>query len=260
MFTSKEDILRELHHQSNLGNTFATINWTQSKRKIAGDSESSSRQPTEYLVTMWHCDTVTLWQCVCMTQVTCDPSQPSLSIMLSGQGSGCHPDYCWWSVYQLSFPQPQVWPHVMSCCCTDKWSKLGNHYYPAFIWSGWAESRAVSIWWHSYLDWSVLTWRMQNNWRNNDQLLTNTPEDCHNYLLSGVKQLTLVTHKLGTGKYIFTFSIYFPGSEVKFQAWLMICLSVTLSKGGGSASDSLIFYSQRVYFFYRGWDRSSAQH
>ena len=73
-------------------------------------------------------------------------------------------------------------------------TKSTKHYYQASIWCGWSESGAVSLWWHSYLDWSVLTWRMQNNWRNNDQLLTNTPEDSHNYLLPGVKQLSWSTN------------------------------------------------------------------
>ena len=84
MFTSKEDILREVHHQSNLGNTFATINWTQSKRKIAGDSESSSRQPTEYLVTMWHCDTVTVCQCD-TSNVWSIPTLPEHNAQWAGQ-------------------------------------------------------------------------------------------------------------------------------------------------------------------------------
>ena len=86
MFTSKEDILREVYHQCNLGNTFSTITWTQSK--ITGDSESNSSQPTP-TATLSQCHSLTVSQRHNVTykiQATCDPSQPSLSIMLSGRG------------------------------------------------------------------------------------------------------------------------------------------------------------------------------
>ena len=42
-----------------------------------------------------------------------------------------------------------------------------------------------------YLDWSVLTRRMQNNWCDNDQpSITNTTQDCHNYQYPELLTLT----------------------------------------------------------------------
>ena len=129
--------------------------------------------------------------------------------------------------YSLSLSSYLSWCHVIHGAAQHKYTKLGNHYYPAFIWCGRAESRAEQSsisWWQSYLDWSVLTWRMQNNWRNNDQLLTNTPEDSHNYLLSGVKQLTLRSPKQETRIYILRFLFIFQARKSSFRLdWWFVC-------------------------------------